>query len=308
MDSGRPRDGGTPDSFVPDPCEGVVCMGFQHCVAGACVDFPPCSGDGTCLEGSVCHARRCVPVDVDVDGDGSPAGMDCDETNPSRSPLEPEICNMVDDDCDPNVDEGDPAELCAFYPGGGICLDGSCGCPAGTFDLDRTAPGCECVAAPPIGEGVTCATAIDLGDIPDNGMRMEVSGNVLPDDRDVWYRFRGVDSADTACDNFHVRVQFMMNPADTFELYVTRGACAAGGCPDAAYSDFSWATDFRTTIAGTLTGQCPCAPNGAVPPANVSVCEDDSANFFLRVRRRAGSVLSCAPYVIEISNGLYDTP
>lgn len=318
IDSGRvdsgARDSGSSDAMMtvdsgPDACPSP-CDPFQYCDSGTCRDYPACRGDGTCdRPGDVCHNRHCVPGDVDIDGDGSPASEDCDETDPERFPENAEICNGIDDNCNDMIDEGDPAVICEFYPGGGICIGGNCGCPPGSFDLDRSIAGCECVAAPPIDQGLGCGSPIDLGNLNDSGQMLTVSGNVMPDDREVWYSFRAVDSADTSCDNFHVRAQFLTNPADTFELTVFKGDCATVACEDIGYTDYSYATDFRADVAGLLTGQCPCAaPGGAEPAANVSLCEDDSANYFVRVRRRAGSALSCETYTIEISNGIYDTP
>jgi hypothetical protein len=301
------RDGGS------GSCAGMECTAFQFCDRGTCRDYPPCAGDGTCVEpGEVCHNRRCVPGDVDIDGDGSPASEDCDETNPDRFPGNPEICSAIDDDCDTMIDEGDPAVLCEFYPGGGICdAMHSCGCPVGTFDLDRGVSGCECAAMPAVDAGLTCDSAIDLGSLGDaSPTSMQVTGNVLPDDREVWYRFRGVDSPDTACDNYHVRVFMLSNPDDTFEFTVFRGGgcSAAAECGDSGFVDYRWATDFRvaTPDAMMFAGQCPCW--SGTPVANVSQCSDDSSNYLVRVRRRAGTNLHCMSYTIEISNGLYDTP
>jgi len=311
MDAGDEEDAG--EMMSPDAgedCGGMVCMPFQYCDSGMCRDYPACRGDGTCdLPGDVCHNRRCVPGDRDIDGDGAVAADDCDETDPERFPGNTEECNVIDDDCDDNVDEGDPATLCESYPGGGICIDGSCGCPAGTFDIDRSVAGCECVAMPPITEGLDCASAIDLGTFADDGSMMAVSGNVMPDDRETWYRFRGADSADTACDNYHVRVQLTANPDDTFEFTVFRGSCEpeAAQCAESGFTDYQWATDFRDMRDGVLAGQCPCTGAAAAKMNDVSVCEDDSADYFVRVRRRAGSALACEPYTIEVSNGLYDT-
>lgn len=306
-DSG-PTDARMPIDSMPDMCGSVVCDAFERCVSGACVPYPACAGDGSCpMAGDVCRSRYCVPGDVDIDGDGSPAADDCDETNPDRSPLATEICNMIDEDCDTRVDEGDPTTLCATNPGGGICMMGSCGCPAGTYDLDRTIPGCECVAMPPLDQGTSCAMPIDLGMLSDSGQRLTVSGNVMPDTREVWYSFRAIDTPDTACDNFHVRVQLTANPADTFEFTVFEGACTAAGCADSGFTDYRRATDFRMDIGGMLTGECPCTGMGAAPMNNVSVCSDNSQTFYVRVRRRAGSMLSCVQYTLELSNGVYDS-
>ncbi len=325
MDAAPPGDGSVGDATMPPRDAGgggdaamttdggggdcaSGCMPFQYCDSGMCRDYPACRGDGTCDRPTdVCHNRRCVPSDVDVDGDGSPAGMDCDETDPDKFPGNTEECNLEDDNCNDMVDEGDPATLCESYPGGGICIMGSCGCPPGTFDLDRSVAGCECVAMPALDQGLTCDAAIDLGNLSDTGQMMNVSGNVMPDDRETWYRFRAVDMADTACDNYHVRVLFTNNPGDSFELTVFRGDCAAAGCTDSGFTDYNWATDFQRDVMGRLTGQCPCTASGAAAVDNQSACEDDSANYFVRVRRRAGSVLACDAYTIELSNGVYDT-
>jgi hypothetical protein len=46
----------------------------------------------------------CGP-DPDEDGDGSPAGEDCDDTDPLVFPGAPEACDGKDNDCDADVDE-----------------------------------------------------------------------------------------------------------------------------------------------------------------------------------------------------------
>jgi hypothetical protein len=255
-----------------------------------------------CEELEVCLHRFCIPADRDVDGDGVPAGEDCNETDPRISPDEPERCNMVDDDCYMMTDEGDPGELCADDPSGGVCMGGTCGCPGGTFDLDRDpSNGCECMTAPPLGEGASCATPIELGDLTDAGQMMTATGNVLPDDRVVWYHFRGIDTPDTSCDNLHVRAQLTDNPDDAFGITVFRGTCTTLTCEDMLYNDVTFATDFRNAAG---VGQCPCAP--ATIGANR--CEDETADYYVRVSRRPGAMVACSSYTLEVSNGVYSTP
>jgi hypothetical protein len=78
-------------------------------------------------------------------------------------------------------------------------------------------------------------------------------------------------------------------------------------CSDMGFTDYNWATDFRQTIGGRLTGECPCYAAGTAPRADVSLCTDDTTSYFVRVRRRAGAAVGCQSYSIELSNGLYDT-
>ena len=290
----------------PPLCSGMRCSTWQFCEAGMCRDYPRCGDAGPCTAPAICRNGYCVPGTVDIDGDGSPASMDCDESDPLRNPGAAERCNGVDDNCNTRVDDGDVVAMCAMSPMGGECTMGMCGCPAGRFDLDRMVPGCECTAMPSPTQGVSCAAPIDLGSVSDTGQMMRVSGNAMPMTREVWYRFQAVDAADTTCDNMHVRVQFVTNPSNQFEFTVFRGECGTAACADMGYTDFSWATDFTATVAGMQAGQCPCTADGA-RSAGVSVCSDDGAPYFIRVRRKAPARANCESYSIEVSNGVYDT-
>ena len=131
-----------------------------------------------------------------------------------------------------------------------------------------------------------------------------VTGNVVPADRVVWYRFRAVDSPDTSCDAYHARVWMMANPDSAFELTVFKGSCDTLGCEDSGYEDFEDYTDFTMDVAGVRTGECPCVVATSATPTDTH-CTDSSTEYFVRVRRRPGTTLSCASYTLEISNGVY---
>jgi hypothetical protein len=301
------------DANVPDAtpdanlCAGVTCAGLTYCDQGTCVPYPPCDLDagttgGQCPTGDVCRNGVCVPDPNDPDGDGSPASVDCDETDPLIHPGAMERCNGKDDNCDGNIDEGDPAALCAHDPSGDVCVNGTCGCLPGNFDLDPTVPGCECTATPVLDQGTSCGTAIELGNLADVGQMAVLAGNIVPAERQIWYHFHAVDVADTTCDNFHVRAYLSSNPGDQFRVRVARGSC--GNLDATGYTDYTWATDFRATINGGLVGECPCWTG--TPVDNVSPCQDDSGDYYVVVERTAGSVLSCDGFALEVSNGLYD--
>ena len=294
------RDGPRTDMPVGDFCMGVICVGFQFCDRGSCVSFDACTPAGGCPETSdICRSRYCVPRDRDVDGDGVTAETDCDETNAMIAPGLPDVCNAVDDDCSGTPDDGAPAVSCA--PGTGTCISGACGCPPGQYDLDSMPDnGCECMGTPGPDVGLDCTAPQDLGDVADSAQMQMIAGNVLPATRDVWYRFRGVDSADTSCDALHVRLQFLTNPDSAFEFTVFRGACGTlpVGCADMGYTDFSFATDFTMG----MTGECPCT---AAPTDGVNVCGDQTAEYFVRVRRKPGMPVACAGYTLELTNGVY---
>lgn len=316
MDAGRDAGVDAAMDTAPDPCEGVTCTGFEGCVGGTCMPYPGCFGPEECAgELTVCRNNHCVPGDRDVDGDGSPAADDCDETNPDISPLTEEICNLVDDDCDEATDEGNPGLLCASDPLGGECIDGRCGCPDGEYDVDGVPDnGCECTATWDPATGASCAAPIDVGTLSDagTGQRMTVSGNIVPGGREVWFHFRATDTPDTSCDNFHVAVNFVTNPDDAFRFNVFRGACDTEACPATGFTQFSWATDFRRPTPAPGVGECPCstrvnAGTGGVATPGTNQCTDNSADFYIQVVRRAGAPVTCDAFELELSNGVYDT-
>ena len=99
------------------------------------------------------------------------------------------------------------------------------------------------------------------------------------------------------CDDFHVRVQFLDNPDEQFVIDVWRGGCGMEQLCDGG-TDVQWYTNF---FAGGI-GECPCGPTAA------NHCDDDTAEYHVRVRRKDGVAASCVNYTLEISNGVYPAP
>ena len=118
-DGGAPTsDGGSPlvgdgGRCVDDPdCDdGVHCNGAEACVEGTCIegepptcdDSDPCTTD-TCNE----ETTDCSHGGADSDGDGHTAlgcggGDDCDDTDASRYAGALDVCNLLDEDCDPST-------------------------------------------------------------------------------------------------------------------------------------------------------------------------------------------------------------
>lgn len=300
---------------------------------GACdaypdgIEGPDCDDSNGCVwtdEG----CANCVDTDnddvwigCDVYGACAP-GPDCDDTNPSVGEGDVvELCNGIAENCAGEIDPFPADQMC---PPQGVdapdvtawdCQPPAVGedgcviteCAVDRVDLDgEGVTGCECESLPPHDQGVDCQNAIDLGNITDDAGQQTVTGNAVPPGRVVWYRFRGVDSPDTSCDNYHVRVHFLSNPGNQYAFSVGRGSCGAVDTA-AECSDYAWATDMRVSIGGVLTGQCPCS-TAPVPPSNVGRCEDDSSDYYVAVYRadNTGGMATCAPYQLALSNGVFD--
>ncbi len=311
-DLGPPPDAGPPDLGAdlgidagPD-CAGEVCGAFEFCNAMlVCEAYPGCLTSDECLDGAICRNRRCIPPTDDPDGDGVPASDDCDESNSDRFPGNEESCDDVDEDCDDTVDEGNPGILCERALQEGECMPGGvCGCPADYYDVDGMADnGCECQATPGAATATGCGSAIDLGSLADTGESTTVSGNVLPDGREVWYRFASTDTADSGCETYNVEARLTTNPGNAYRISVLRGSCSTGPeCPG-DFTEFQWNADFRMDVGGVPTGHCPCqSPTGS--PTGVSHCANFGTTYYVRVTRDSGAAPTCDQFTLTLSNGL----
>ena len=96
------------------------------------------------------------------------------------------------------------------------------------------------------------------------------------------------------------------NPSNAYEMDVYRGGCAAGNRLVAAEkTSFDWYTDFTKTSNG-CTISAPCGEGNCLtsPGPNQNTCSDDSAVFYVAVRRTDGQA-SCAAFTVQMSNGVY---
>jgi hypothetical protein len=219
-----------------------------------------------------------------------------------------EICDGIDNDDDQFVDEGGD-ELCGEIPnatpqcnGFGGCRIGSCA--MGFIDVDNQyGNGCECGQEATETFTDACEVAVDLGQVPDTNTVLNVIGNLAPVDDVDYYRFTAIDQPDVSCDSFHVRVQVVDDTDAEFQVEVWRGGCGgAQVCPGS--TDFQWYTNYQ--VPGVpATGQCPCTPN---PDPATNNCQDETAEFIVKVMRAPGKPLSCTDYQVEVSNGTYPAP
>ncbi|HKY32905.1 MAG TPA: putative metal-binding motif-containing protein, partial [Candidatus Polarisedimenticolia bacterium] len=99
---------------------------------------------GSALRDQPGASDACTAGIVDQDGDGSPSDLDCDDGDPGLSPINAEVCDGVDNDCDLASDEGNPGGGVACGSSTGTCMPGTTACSGGTIQcLGAVGPGPE---------------------------------------------------------------------------------------------------------------------------------------------------------------------
>lgn len=261
--------------------------------------------------------------------DGQPA--DCDEFFGAL----PETCNGVDDDCNSKTDDAPDEQLCAEFTDAPnvaavSCLGGTClttACHGGFVDINgATGDGCECQEDLLEEVNPTCEQAQTLGILTDTDKATVLVKGNEPAGIGDWYGFHASDTPETNTDSFHVRVQFLDNPGETyaFDVYWTDCDPAHRICTET--TDVEWYTDFSdpTATTGWPTlplpsihggGESDCRPDSGqvLTPADFSDdtsasshrCTDNSANFYVRVYVAPDKKPICSAYKLEVSNGVY---
>ncbi len=193
--------------------------------------------------------------------------------------------------------------------------------------------GCECQAGMEEKDGgETCNHAVGIGVMGDNGTKVVLGGNIVPKDDEDWYvvdaRDLFWDAEPNACDLFNLKVLFTKNPDNTFVLDVYRRSCAEADNICSGVLMEEWATNFH---AGKTAGECGCSTavkENCDAPADYEAClqiagpdkcgtcpgyakkgknqcSNNSATFYIRIRRDKTRPPSCESYEVEVSNGLY---
>lgn len=132
-----------PSTCIDQICQ-IGCTGNAGCPSDQFCDLesggvckPGCSGDDECATGQVCRKGICLSATGDLDTDGYPAAVDCDDLNGEIHPGAAEACNGLDDDCDTDIDDGVPAGDLADLQQG-VCQNAHkvCGGKAGYVEPD----------------------------------------------------------------------------------------------------------------------------------------------------------------------------
>jgi hypothetical protein len=217
-----------------------------------------------------------------------------------------EICNGKDDNCDGQIDEGDPNSLCSFMGqppahSSWACVDGMCKvgmCSAGWTTYPAGSQGCMCQVDSNEPNG-SCAAAKAMGTVTDvGGTPITIQGTLSSDTEQDYYTFDTIDVTQPGTNSYHVAIAFTQpSPNNEFLMDVLRG----GPCldtpsgPGTAITAYDWCVNATN---GTM-GEAPCGTT----TVNLPHCTDHSSIYYLHVYRKPGVTGTCTPYEITINGG-----
>ena len=219
-----------------------------------------------------------------------------------------EICNGKDDNCNGQVDEGDPNMLCAAegappVHAGWVCMNGMCllgACDQGWTDFPPGPPadGCPCATDTADLDGL-CDQAIPAGSVTDvGGAPLTLTGTLSSATAVQVYSFTTTDTNEMTTNSYHVSIAFTApTPNNEFVMDVERSA-ACNDTPTGGSTNIT-SYDWCVNATSATAGEAPCGP--AI--VNVSNCADHSSAYFVRVYRKAGATPTCTSYAIAVTGG-----
>ncbi|MCB9778817.1 MAG: hypothetical protein H6742_09660 [Alphaproteobacteria bacterium] len=135
---------------------------------------------------------------------------------------------------------------------------------------------------------------------------VSIEGNILDDDDDDWYVISATDDISddlsAGLDYFNFEVN-LVEGSSTYEFYVYKDGYDGtdGECSSAA-SEYGWKNQDK----GGADHAIPSDTRRCAEGSNLyNECEDDSATFYVQVKRKASVAMSCRAYELEITNGVW---
>ena len=193
------------------------------------------------------------------------------------------------------------------------CLGGQCvvgACSRGFYDVNAMGTdGCECRAdaAESVGSS-RCAGAAGAGTVSDDmPSKIELQGNIVPQDDEDWYFITSADKAEAngGCDKYKLRISFADNPKQQFRFDVIEDDCVTKVTCGGMNEGPTGLTEYEFSANDGPGGghECPCH-NTNKPPKGAHSCSDNSQTLRVRVYRQNGSPLSCDEYKLLVTNGV----
>ena len=284
VDAGMGGSGGPTKWCVPSHGASCTCDAERNGLVESCSvtnSFGTCTGQATCI-GATGKLQA------------------CNAQTPSK-----EICNGVDDNCNGQIDEGNPNSLCSMTDtpppnSTWICMNGACSlgpCTAGftAFPPGPLSAGCNCAVNAGDADGL-CDQAIQAGAVSATmGAPIVVTGTLSSATAVAVYHFTSDDTGGLTTTNpYHVSISFTQPTTNTeFVMDVIRGAT----CSDAPVGDTTDITSYDWCVDATnaTAGEAPCGPTA------VHHCTDESSDYFIRVYRVAGVTPTCTSYELTIA-------
>ncbi|MEM9192007.1 MAG: putative metal-binding motif-containing protein [Myxococcota bacterium] len=209
-----------------------------------------CMVDADCRRGETCVMNVCTPggMGSDRDGDGFPAGVDCDDADPSVFPGARELCDGRDNDCNGVIDDGcgGSCMVDADCPMGQACLMNVCSSTGmGTdADGDGFVAGLDCDDF----NATVFPGAPELCDMLDNDCNGAIDdgcGGMCIPSPEICNMVD--DDCDGVIDNGCGGASCMSHADCPMGLYCVAGACTSGMGSDADGDGFPASSDCDDT-------------------------------------------------------------